>query len=773
MSFSGSTDNFAAPKQEALGVRPSKTSTNQQARPMPWHSGTQPHGVTWLGQPFNVKADPIQKEAGKEEITVGHDYYIGCAGLICAGPVDLVHQIYFDDELLWEGELWRSGNSVSITIPGRGVMRFYWGTQSQGIDSSLAALATPSGDNPVEIHPAYRGQAYFVFDSLYLGANRTSAPQIVMVLGRFPQPAWMSAEANLRGDANPLAAPADWIENSLLGLGQESVIDATSWDGAATRLDSECFGISPILTEEERLGKALLQVAESVDGFLIPKADGTLGFGLRRSESTEGIAHLDETDCLEPPKVESSPSSARVSETRLTFTNREIGWQEDLAQYFDLATRAIEVESGSQSLQRRWITRPNVAAGVAQIFGEEAALPKTEGSIQILRASLGALDLGMLFYLSYPHAGICRWLCRVTRLLWPSPASPEVTVHFRVETLLRSGLFSKPVTDKAPEPVRHVAKPAEHVRILELPRLTVPDPKPAFLALVERPTSLTTGAHLHQLIDGSFQRIHTFTDFAKRGTLDTVFAAGDLFDEVGFTVTMGGIDNTLQVGDQDSALSLRLLALVGDELIAAFDATLVGPGQYQMKAIRGRLGTDILSHGIGEEVWFFSPDINSAFPRETDDPTQTFKIQPFIKPTQEPVGLEECESLEVAYTHKWARPYSPGNVIVNEAYSDPVYEAGGDIAISWSPFDTFEFGILDRWKLSQEENPIGVVRVLDQFGSLVFEHVAGIGEFGWTLSNAQLVEAFGSEPDTLILRLHQRIGSLDSEDFVEITVTQS
>lgn len=772
MSLGGSSSNFSPPPQRTLGVDPSRASTNQQARPLTWFTGMQRIGITWLGQAFNVKAIPIKEEAGKKEIQIGNDYHIGCAGLLCGGPVDLVHQIYFDDQLVWEGELWRSGDNVSITIEGYGVLRFYFGTETQSIDASLAALAIENGDNPIELHPAYRGQAYFVCDSLYLGANRTSAPQIEFVLGRFPKPPWMTRESNLRGDINPVASVWDLLGSNLLGLGLGSKLHEASWDTSATRLDDECFGLSPILTEEVRFGKFLLQISEAVDGFPIPKPDGTLGFGLRRSESTEGLVHIDETDCLDVPRLSSQSWAQAINETRLTFTNREIGWKEDLATSFDLASRAVDQEPRSQSLQRPWITRPIVAAGVAPIATEEGSIPSIEGSVQIKRSSLGELDLGSLFLLSYPHAGICRWPARVTRLIWPSPSAPEVNLNFRIERIAQSGLFSKPVHDKAPEQVEYIPKAAEHYRIIEVPRLPLNDPRPAFIALVERPGFLSTGAHVHQLIDGSYEWIHTLSDFAQHGTLDSAFTAGELIDEDGFTVTLLGPDTVLSVGSIDSALALRKVALIGNEVLAPYEASLIGENQYHMKAIRARLGTELLNHGSGQEVWFFSLASNAAWPVESEDPNQTFKIQPFIKPSREPVELGACPAIESDYTQKWLRPYPPVNLEVNGASESASYSSGGDILITWSLIDEFDLGILNRWKESTDSKPVGVIRVCDEFGTVVLEHIGSPGEEAWALGNGSLVGAFGAEPGTFKIRGFQRLGSLDSESFVEITVNQ-
>ena len=153
-----------------------------------------------------------------------------------------------------------------------------------------------------------------------------------------------------------------------------------------------------------------------------------------------------------------------------------------------------------------------------------------------------------------------------------------------------------------------------------------------------------------------------------------------------------------------------------------------------------------------------------------EDSLQTFKIQPFIKPSREPVELGECVAVELDYTQKLLRPYPPGNLEVNGASESANYASGGDILITWSLIDEFDLGILNRWNESTDPKPVGVIRVCDEFGTLVLEHIGSPREVTWALGNGSLVGAFGAEPGAFKIRGFQRLVSLDSESFVELTV---
>ena len=79
---------------------------------------------------------------------------------------------------------------------------------------------------------------------------------------------------------------------------------------------------------------------------------------------------------------------------------------------------------------------------------------------------------------------------------------------------------------------------------------------------------------------------------------------------------------------------------------------------------------------------------------------------------------------------------------MNGASESATYASGEDILITWILIDVFDLGILNRWKESTDPKPFGVIRVCDEFGTVVLEHIGAPGEEAWALGIGSLVGAF-------------------------------
>ena len=67
MSFlSGSKRNLPAPAPRVGGFDETRTSTAEQARPVPWLCGRQRMGVTYLSQAFDQEAEEVERDVSKK-----------------------------------------------------------------------------------------------------------------------------------------------------------------------------------------------------------------------------------------------------------------------------------------------------------------------------------------------------------------------------------------------------------------------------------------------------------------------------------------------------------------------------------------------------------------------------------------------------------------------------------------------------------------------------------------------------------------------------------
>jgi hypothetical protein len=97
MSFLGGTSNLPKKGPQPLGLNPSQTSTNQEARPVPWLFGRRPLGVTFISDVFDIKSVPVGG-GGKSGTTTGNNYYASFAAVCCLGLVRAFHDIHLNGD---------------------------------------------------------------------------------------------------------------------------------------------------------------------------------------------------------------------------------------------------------------------------------------------------------------------------------------------------------------------------------------------------------------------------------------------------------------------------------------------------------------------------------------------------------------------------------------------------------------------------------------------------------------------------------------------------
>lgn len=105
MSFlAGKSDKSPAQNQKPLGTYADRMATNEQARPVPWFCGKQRVGLTFISDVFDELASAVIQSVGKKKSVSGYNYYSSFAAVACIGPVDGLHDIYFNGEPVYASE---------------------------------------------------------------------------------------------------------------------------------------------------------------------------------------------------------------------------------------------------------------------------------------------------------------------------------------------------------------------------------------------------------------------------------------------------------------------------------------------------------------------------------------------------------------------------------------------------------------------------------------------------------------------------------------------
>ena len=243
---------------------------------------------------------------GGDKGTQIYDYFGTIAGVVCAGPVDELVSIIVDGRTVWPtAPAWNAGqvlligdlrkwlgvvykatqshttsnlnkppasthwvrysvvrtvgpsasNPYPLTVDGYGAAYLYWGTDDQILDASGEAILAANG------HPGYRRQCFLVLKAFLFGRERTSAPNVEVIVRRKPNQTMVTGDpaALTDGQANPVAAMADLYTDRVFGaaltIDAPGGPDSTTWQSAATAIQSNIdeAGISPVLTQAKSL----------------------------------------------------------------------------------------------------------------------------------------------------------------------------------------------------------------------------------------------------------------------------------------------------------------------------------------------------------------------------------------------------------------------------------------------------------------------------------------------------------------------------------------
>lgn len=611
MSF-GASARVPHQKPKTFGLDASRTASNEGAKALPWMVGTRRLALTYLCPPFGLKTQKVSNSGkGKAGGGKAWRYFSGIAGAVCLGPVDAITEIWMNDERVWSGTVTRSGDYATITITGRGIMRIYWGTETQSTDATLATTSLA--------HPPYRGMCYVVFPSLVLGINNTSFPNIEVTVRRVPAPGWLTAAANLSGDANPAAVVADLVTHPRCGLAWSSGrLDTTTLAALGTSCETDSLGLSPVVDRPASVRQTLVQLAEHLGAWPRVGPDGLFTLVLERPASLVGTPLLTLDDLLDEPTVRGGSWEAVTTQTRVSYANRERGYQDDVATWRDPGARAALGEDAVTTLQRPWITRGGLARTLAAAAGAGAAVPSWSATLRVRRDRVASVRPGDVIRLTHSRLGLTAAAVRVRSMSLPAPGGLSVTLEVEEE---RAHLFTSSATgsdDAVPTPDDLSAAEVISQMLYELPAglssprslvttraangttTRTPGAVPITLApLVVRGDIYATAFSLHQRVTpSSYRQVGRGDAFASHARLLADYPAETLpiDDGPGMLVEFDGPDNVLESVTLDEALEDQVVMIIGEEIMSCYLAEVVGVNQYRVKPIRGRYDTARESH---------------------------------------------------------------------------------------------------------------------------------------------------------------------------------
>ncbi|HEY4416857.1 MAG TPA: hypothetical protein VGO57_14290 [Verrucomicrobiae bacterium] len=321
---------------------------------------------------------------------------------------------------------------IEITIPNYGILRIYWGTETQVADDYLAVSGTQ--------HPPMHGVCYGVFTSFFIGLNQTNIQNIEAVLSRTPTAAWLAnqADADIDDEANPAVVFYDLLTNPRCGLGlTDADFNLPGLKAAATQFKNEGLGISPLISRQDTAATLLQQLCETVDAVPILDANGLLLMLPIRNAADYSILPVINDDKLASiPKPKVDDWSNTHNDTQLVFPNRDAAFLNDFVEWKDFGASSVAQSLATpQTLQRDWITKRTIATALVQAAGPAGSIPERTGQADVVFTTdlWAALAPGNLFKLAYSLRPTGGGIFRVTKRTFSDPAQPKFTIEYAAD----------------------------------------------------------------------------------------------------------------------------------------------------------------------------------------------------------------------------------------------------------------------------------------------------------------------------------------------------
>ena len=263
------------------------------------------------------------------------------------------------------------------------------------------------------------------------------------------------------------------------------------------------------------------------------------------------------------------------------------------------------------------------------------------------------------------------------------------------------------------------------------------------------------------------------------GTLDADFGADTARHYQGTDLVINVLGDDIGIcpdytSDEESWRSGRFLAIVNDEIMFVRSVTALGGGQYRLNdVLRARYDTERGAHTAGDVVFLVLADEITPIEDALLVPERLLyaKTQPIAG-----AALSLASTTPVGtYLHgKGPRPMDPANLrVMAPVPQAPIFHTGDDLEFRWS-YRSF---------LSQAASA-GIVGAGDPCAAVSFEGFFQItllttGDIvklsttsttpGYSITNADLVTAFGSEPSAFKIQVTAGYNGLLSST-IELTV---
>ena len=562
-------------------------------------------------------------------VNVGYNYSANVALLLCMGPVQGLYQVFAGDTLIWPtgksnadldlsdrlscNEAINAGRSYSVLNTSLGTIRFYWGFPDSQPDPDLSAIT--SGGMVIGA-PAYRWYAKAICIDLQFGASQ-SPPNLTFVLDRPLDDENLVSHWPWRWRYKTAFTPdcyladvvASMLSNPIYGAGIDlSILNEASFEAANHDSDSEGSGLSPLFDSASTLKQLLGTLLPYYNAYLYYD-QGQIYLTIPRPQTGAVPLILGASMLTEEPDLDMGSYFDTWGETRVSYTDRTLHFQTNVAAYHDAANEALVGTTVQKGFDRPFLTRQDLAQRSAEQIGLLNGVPTNTGKL-ILRSVLtnlspdvmatypdsmkldastiraSAFVPGQLINFNYPPLNIESMLLRITKVTIQAPTDGTVEIDVQSDaSIAGSTAFYQP-TVTAP-PVFDELPPAPvTARMGALTSQQLDSSPDGVLICANRPNELVTSYELrgnwNTVTD--FGLLSSFSSFAIQATLNR-WRRSDTTGRILVDVTLADAIGQAKLADYKTSMTdLYFVAMTRRQVLhAGVDQHQLTPGWAHLR----------------------------------------------------------------------------------------------------------------------------------------------------------------------------------------------
>lgn len=632
--------------------------------------------VLWYGD-LSTRAIKQKVKTGfsSKKVTVGYKYYMGVQLGICHGPDVTLKQIWFDDDVAWQGEV--KNGSFEINKPElfggeeknggvSGTVSFYNGDLAQAANEYLQRVVG------IDIVSRLRSLCYAVLEGFYIGNSETPA-KVSFVCSRFPKSPAGNAGLEIVGDdANPAYVIYEFLTDQRFGASiSKSLIDVATFESVAQGLFDDGYGVSGVVDSSKAASEIVDDLLKIINGNLVTDAaTGTLKLKIVRDDyDIATLPVVDASNIKNLSNFNRGSLDTAVNEVKIKYLSIADGFTERTATAQNLGLRIHKGDSDGVSYDTPSVSTAALAAKIAQREMRPLSVPLATCVVECNRSMFDA-EMCDVVLLSWPPLAVENMVMRVMGVdlgtLEDSTIKLSLTqdIFGVTNTVYSDGsdkVWVKPTFEPSnPPSLEIVEAPAIFASAAGLTR--------SLLVLAEQPSA----GQQYKLLtrqDGESWSDHGDAAFTPIFELVDSMPAGAWADTDG-PIIRGNIDDLDSYSISENRQALGITWIDG-EWLSYESVTQLTSSTCQLKNIRrGLFGTTPIAHQPGQKIWAVSEGhgiTNGQFAAGS-----TVYIKTLVQTQTRRQTIDESPEKSYVVIAINDQPFPPGHLRVNGS-------AGGQI----------------------------------------------------------------------------------------------